>query len=503
MKTKYDKGMGYASVTTDEGQTVYSLLCNPGTRTPAINASTLAAYSRSAKAIPELLEERRGKGIDGAEVIDKIISTYNHPSVMGLGHLSMAVENIDCITAMQFFYNHHLQDGQERSTRYQNFSKGRKYAPCPIEDGDGEYHRVLNYWLDGYEYLYPKVKEHLKRVFEVGDDCPALNPRTLDCVRYLVPMGVSTSIGAIQNGREWSKYISYLHSGGQVSLAQAMELVLRDGWDGYTPEGDVLIKYTEPWESPIEYLNGMVKADYSSTWEHWPMATPIDIQHTFKVYWPYSAAYFNGADPLLVHLYLLNHPHTMTAPVHNAGGVSEGLTAYSWKHEMGPIGSSGIVAIHGMADLGTLKDLNRHRSSPAFIPLLHNEEDAELELQGRPYTIHPYLKGTPIGEEMCDYIDEGYRKITTWVYSTKGSAPQRRALKNLLPHAHVTPYVFYGSPSTFMTYICNLRARPGGHMAYRQLAHAWAVEIGSKWPLWEYLVPVQPTYSREEFIDRS
>ncbi|WOL31356.1 hypothetical protein [Microcoleus phage My-WqHQDG] len=503
MQNNYDRDMGWAFSTTSKGQTVYSLLANPGTRTPAINASTLAAYSRSAKSIPELLAQRKEKGVDGAEVIDKIISTYNHPSVMGLGHLSVAMEGVDCITSMQFFYNHHLQDGQERSTRFQNFSKGRQYAPCPIEDANGEYCRVLDYWLDGFEYFYPKVEKFLKGVFEVDDTCPALNPRTLDCVRYLVPMGISTSVGAIQNGREWSKYISYLHTNGQVELAQAMELLLKDGWDGYTPEGDVLIKYTEEWDSPIQSLADKVHGGCTT---YWDIGTPIDIVNTFQVMRPGDMEYFQGADPLLVHLHLLNHPHCNNGVIHDDAGVAEGLEAYSWKHEMGPIGSSGLVGIHGMADLGTLKDLNRHRSSPAFMPILHSEGNVQVELEQGAYTIHPYLVGTYIGDEMCSYIENGYKMVRAYIHMIDLSCSDKlrnRTIKNLLPHAHVTPYVFYGSASTFMTYICNLRVRPGGHMAYRLLVQAWAQEIASKWLLWSELVPDKPTFSRAEFMDRS
>ena len=110
---------------------------------------------------------------------------------------------------------------------------------------------------------------------------------------------------------------------------------------------------------------------------------------------------------------------------------------------------------------------------------------------------------------MREYIEWGYRKVRAWVKMYDDTAwdsddrLRAHTIKNLLPHAHATPYVFYGSPSTFMTYIADLRVKPGGHMAYRLLTHAWAQEIANKHPVWSKLVPPKPTFSKEEFLDRS
>jgi thymidylate synthase ThyX len=514
----YDPELGIASVTTTEGQTVYSLLCNPGTRTPAINASTLAAYSRSSRSIPELLAYRKDKSISAEEVLDRVISDYNHDSVRGLGHLYVAMEGVDCITAMQFFYNHHLQDGQERSTRYQNYIKGgRQYAPYPMGDTTDSacYYEILDYWLDGYEYFYPLVKDYLADRFEVDSKHPALVPRTLDCVRYLIPMGVSTSVGAIQSGREWGKWIDTLSNNMQADLSNAMTTLMKDGWEGYVPEGDILIRLRSQ-----EYADvlGMVNAVYESrpySIESWDVTLPIT--DNFYVTTPGEVDYFNGADPLLVHLHLLKNPYRKDSTLHYGGELQELLSAYNWKNEIGPLGSSSNVVVHGVADIGTIKDLQRHRTLPSFIPLLHSEMNISQDLHGESYTIHPYLIDTSLGQEMLSYMSTGYRKIRQWMQCLRVSSVvhqsskeyrerdmlESRAIKNLLPHGHVTPYIFYGSPYTFMGYVADLRSKPGGHMAYRLLTQAWARDISYQWPLWACMLPPMPTFSRDEFIDRT
>lgn len=527
----YDPELGIASVTTTEGQIVYSLLCNPGTRTPAVNASTLAAYSRSSRSIPELLAYRKDKSISAEEVLDRVISDYNHDSVRGLGHLSVAMEGIDCITAMQFFYNHHLQDGQERSTRYQNYIKGgRQYAPYPMSDtslglcptavgtsttDSACYYEILDYWLDGYEYFYPLVKDYLANRFEVDSKHTALVPRTLDCVRYLIPMGVSTSVGAIQSGREWSKWISTLSNNMQADLSNALTTLMKRGWDGYVPEGDILIRLGSGESADVL---GMVNAVYGCrpySIEPWDVTLPI-IEN-FYVTTPGGVNYFNGADPLLIHLHLLKHPSRKAGPLRCGDELQGLLAAYNWKNEIGPLGSGSNVVVHGVADIGTIKDLQRHRTLPSFIPLLHSEMNISQDLQGESYTIHPYLIGTPIGQEMLAYMSVGYEKIRQWmqylrlssvVYQSSKEYRERdtlesRTIKNLLPHGHVTPYIFYGTPYTFMGYVADLRSKPGGHMAYRLLAQAWACEISYQWPSWGCKLPPMPTFSRDEFIDRT
>jgi hypothetical protein len=298
-----------------------------------------------------------------------------------------------------------------------------------------------------------------------------------------------------------------------------METVLRYGWDGYVPEGDVLIRYTEPKDNPIQELVDAIRTPHGAG-TCWDTHTPMNITDTFYVVRPADVTWWGGADPLLVHLYLLRYPHLRHLNVRSKhfmehpdthtpseDVVAQAMSTYNWKHEPGPIASNGALGIHGMADLGTLKDLNRHRSVDAFIPLLHSEHHMKQELlAGGIFSIHPYLVGTPLGEQVSEYMEEGYKRIRWWsqtAYYDSDTGPFNRALKNLLPHGHCTPYIFYGKPSSFMTYICNLRVRPGGHMAYRQLAHAWAVQIAKQWPLWRYKVPPCPEFSREEFIDRT
>ena len=50
---------------------------------------------------------------------------------------------------------------------------------------------------------------------------------------------------------------------------------------------------------------------------------------------------------------------------------------------LGNLGQSGAIKISGFASLGSLKDLNRHRSLERFIPLLHDCVDMDHELARR------------------------------------------------------------------------------------------------------------------------
>ncbi len=61
--------------------------------------------------------------------------------------------------------------------------------------------------------------------------------------------------------------------------------------------------------------------------------------------------------------------------------IGEVLSEYHNQNKtIGNIAQSGSVKIEGFATLGTLKDLNRHRSLERFILILHDEIDMDQEL---------------------------------------------------------------------------------------------------------------------------
>jgi len=181
---------------------------------------------------------------------------------------------------------------------------------------------------------------------------------------------------------------------------------------------------------------------------------------------------------------------------------------------MGNIGQSGAIKITGFADLGVLKDLNRHRSMERYIPWLHDEIDLDQELN-RPNDecvyLCSYLDIPALGKLKKEYLSrlsETYDMIRKW-RKEAGEVLAKEVVdeytKYLLPYAHCTKYVLYGSFDD-LQYVVNLRTRNGGHIAYRALTYEWLRKLALADPIWKPLLKktIKPLYDdKAQFVDRS
>jgi hypothetical protein len=181
---------------------------------------------------------------------------------------------------------------------------------------------------------------------------------------------------------------------------------------------------------------------------------------------------------------------------------------------IGNLGQSGAIKVSGFASLGTLKDLNRHRSLERFIPLLHDGVDMDQELRRRNdqcfylcnYLDIPNL--SRLKKEYQERLEETYERIRGWRKYAEEYMPKEvvdEFTRYLLPHAHATKYVMYGSFDD-LQYVINLRSRNGGHIAYRVLVYEWLRQLSAKDPIWKALLKkvITPRVDdKSQFIDRS
>src|SRR5262245_26513447 len=101
----------------DEGShsmQVYALTGVP----PEIQAYAMAKYSRSAQSMLESISELSAERAE--HFLDTFYFQYGHRSIADLAHIALAIENISILAAIRVV-DEPLWDGQERSTRYQDF----------------------------------------------------------------------------------------------------------------------------------------------------------------------------------------------------------------------------------------------------------------------------------------------------------------------------------------------------------------------------------------------
>ena len=184
---------------------------------PEIQAYAMAKYSRSSLSMKESLREI------SAQKAEKFLNTfyfqYGHRSIADLAHVALAVERLSILAAIELA-DEQRWDGQERSTRYQDFKKSGYYIPDFGADDEARklYCETLNSLFAEYEALSAHMTQHLISITPKPADMKqeayerTLKARAFDITRYLLPLATNTSLGEIVNARTLETQVAHLLS---------------------------------------------------------------------------------------------------------------------------------------------------------------------------------------------------------------------------------------------------------------------------------------------------
>src|SRR5216684_2261889 len=93
---------------------------------PEVQAYAMAKYSRSALSMKESLKEINEQKAE--KFLNTFYLQYGHRSIADLAHIAFAIEKLSILAAITVA-DEQRWDGQERSTRYQNFKKSGYFIP--------------------------------------------------------------------------------------------------------------------------------------------------------------------------------------------------------------------------------------------------------------------------------------------------------------------------------------------------------------------------------------
>src|SRR6266849_2645597 len=93
---------------------------------PEVQAYAMAKYSRSALSMRQALEEINQQKAE--KFLNTFYFQYGHRSIADLAHIAFAIERLSILAAI-ILVDEQRWDGQERSTRYQDFKKSGYYTP--------------------------------------------------------------------------------------------------------------------------------------------------------------------------------------------------------------------------------------------------------------------------------------------------------------------------------------------------------------------------------------
>ena len=184
---------------------------------PEIQAYAMAKYSRSALSMKESLREI------STQKAEKFLNTfyfqYGHRSIADLAHIALAIERLSILAAIELA-DEQRWDGQERSTRYQDFKKSGYYTPDFGGDDEGRklYRETLDFLFAEYEALSAHMTQYLINITPKPADMKqdayerTLKARAFDITRYLLPLATNTSLGEIVNARTLETQVAHLLS---------------------------------------------------------------------------------------------------------------------------------------------------------------------------------------------------------------------------------------------------------------------------------------------------
>src|SRR5271170_714602 len=197
---------------------------------PEIQAYAMAKYSRSSLSMKESLKEIT------LQKAEKFLNTfyfqYGHRSIADLAHIALAIERLSILAAIMVA-DEQRWDGQERSTRYQDFRKSGYHTPVfqtAAKENDAHekgansdassartlYRETIERLFTTYEKISQRTFEYLSgitpRPAEMKADAyeRTLRARAFDISRYLLPLSTNTSLGEIVNARTLETQVAHL-----------------------------------------------------------------------------------------------------------------------------------------------------------------------------------------------------------------------------------------------------------------------------------------------------
>jgi len=195
---------------------------------PEVLAYAMAKYSRSALSMKESLREISSQRAE--QFLNTFYFQYGHRSIADLAHVAFAIERLSLLAAI-VLVDEQRWDGQERSTRYQNFRKSGWFMPDFGADGEAAIRfqatveELFSRYHDVFEAVFASLKNQVRKPEDMKQESyeRTLRARAFDVARYLLPLATNTSLGQIVNARTLEAQISRLLSSPVAEVRQLGE----------------------------------------------------------------------------------------------------------------------------------------------------------------------------------------------------------------------------------------------------------------------------------------
>jgi thymidylate synthase ThyX len=474
---------------------------------PEIQAYAMAKYSRSALSMKESLREISQQKAE--KFLNTFYFQYGHRSIADLAHIALAIERLSILAAI-VIADEQRWDGQERSTRYQDFRKSGYYTPDFGTDAEarGLYRETIGTLFSTYESVSEKVFRYLcditpkpAEMKQEGYD-RTLRARAFDISRYLLPLATNTSLGEIVNARTLETQVSHLLSHTHAEVRRAGEMLKRAATSAaynvsheslqklvsdirtLSPElatraenellrevrvAPTLVKYADPNQYEIETRRELQRLA-SELLPQEPEAAPlVDLLDDEPLEIELAATL------LYEHCW---HPYRQVRrTVENLGEakrreiIDTGLRHRGRHDEMlRPFRAGQQFRFDILMDIGGFRDMHRHRRcvqiEQGFTTRHGYDVPSELEPAGA----------------LNDYQSAMDRAASTAQRLASSNAPEATQNSQYVIPLGFRKRTLFKMDFAEAVYISELRSGPAGHWSYRNVAYAMYEEVKKTYP---------------------
>jgi thymidylate synthase ThyX len=435
---------------------------------PEVLAYAMAKYSRSALSMRESLTEISSQRAE--QFLNTFYFQYGHRSIADLAHIAFAIERLSLLAAI-VLVDEQRWDGQERSTRYQNFLKSGWYFPDFGTDAASAqlYSETITSLFAAYQQTTPAVLEALRRRVPCPDGMKpeayerTLKARAFDVARYLLPLATNTSLGQIVNARTLECQVSRLLSHPAAEVRD-LGIKLREASTAPT-----LVKYAQPSNYEIQTRAELTQAagellkSLSIGLPH-AVVDLVEPTETLEVELASTLIYSASHHPyrqirdLVAQLPEARISEIIELGLRNRGKHDEALRAFH---------AGAALRFDILMDIGGFRDMHRHRRCTQIIQpftALHGYETPTSGDLGPDVNI---LEESGILTSFQSALDQAHA-ASARINASQASEAAQSALY-LLPLATRIRSLFKMDFAEAQ-YIIELRSGPAGHFSYRRVA---------------------------------
>ena len=532
------------------GITLATPLANPEKRTASYIAWAGARHSRAPGDTIKIMSEMEEKDVDPDVKLEGTVSVkgYGHASVGDMARINVHFNNCPMTMPFALFNVGDINDGQEKSTRFQEkFGKEANavlhplvhYLPASgaLENLEGEFQGLGNASLELFAKHKPKLKKAFTEFFKPEDKKQegSLDSRVLDCVRFFLLLGQNTGFSYGTSARDWSRKIADLKASpvpAYQDLAQQLETMLAPSLEiekrlGFKAEAPSLIRHTEPNPTLRQNLEALrIYLKQTDLLEKIRLSTEyrgVQPLTTFMIPADYSAVERMVAQYVLAVMPGLEYEHVLGWVRNNDVKTRKEISGIIYNghthHKELPSSLSRTTDLSFVieAAMGEQRDFNRHRSCGRFIqhfPLPHGlpvSADMFDQIFAAGFQVPLYLTEVPEfaneAREFMGDLNQYEDKLGKFVGSVRkeyGKDIDHTFAISGLPLGHRANLFMHFDPKQGH-YITGLRVRNGGHINYRVPTFEMNQQFADSDPYFEgmRLAKKPDPAGREEFFDRS